>query len=147
MMSTYLTGITAEVARLIRQGGPCNLKPENSVTPFAALVEAVVYQQLNGKAAGAILDKLGLADRKLRIEVFPDVPRSMGLVDRAGPARGSVRVFHAHAGRAAGSKPRGLAPGGAAAPRMAGGSVSSWRKRSVVGRGGFSGASSVALTG
>src|SRR5690606_1745523 len=31
------------------------------------------------RAAGAILDKLGLANRKLRIEVSPDVPRGMGL--------------------------------------------------------------------
>jgi len=70
------------LARLIKKIGPCRLKPELRVSPFAALVEAVVYQQLNGKAAASILarvkalfpghkfprpeDFLGMPDERLR---------------------------------------------------------------------------------
>jgi hydroxymethylglutaryl-CoA reductase len=48
------------------------------------------------QAAGAILDKLGLADRRLRIEVFPDVPRSMGLGGSAALAVAIVRALDLH---------------------------------------------------
>jgi hydroxymethylglutaryl-CoA reductase len=48
------------------------------------------------QAAGAILDKLGLAERKLRIEVFPDVPRSMGLGGSAALAVAIVRALDLH---------------------------------------------------
>ncbi len=48
------------------------------------------------QAAGAILDKLGLSDRKLRIEVFPDVPRSMGLGGSAALAVAIVRALDLH---------------------------------------------------
>jgi len=48
------------------------------------------------QAAGAILDQLGLADRKLRIEVFPDVPRSMGLGGSAALAVAIVRALDLH---------------------------------------------------
>jgi len=48
------------------------------------------------QAAGAILDKLGLADRTLRIEVFPDVPRSMGLGGSAALAVAIVRALDLH---------------------------------------------------
>ena len=48
------------------------------------------------RAAGAILDKLGLATRKLRIEVFPDVPRGMGLGGSAALAVAIVRALDLH---------------------------------------------------
>jgi len=48
------------------------------------------------QAAGVILDKLGLADRKLRIEVFPDVPRGMGLGGSAALAVAIVRALDLH---------------------------------------------------
>jgi DNA-3-methyladenine glycosylase II len=43
------------MARLIRQAGPCTLKPEPRRTPFQSLVQAVAHQQLNGTAAATIL--------------------------------------------------------------------------------------------
>ncbi len=46
------------LARLIRRLGPCELRPEKAVSPFAALAEAIIYQQLNGKAASAILHRV-----------------------------------------------------------------------------------------
>jgi len=48
------------------------------------------------KAAGAILDQLGLADRRLRIEVFPDVPRGMGLGGSAALAVAIIRALDLH---------------------------------------------------
>lgn len=48
------------------------------------------------RAAGAILDRLGLTDRNLRIEVFPDVPRGMGLGGSAALAVAIVRALDLH---------------------------------------------------
>jgi len=48
------------------------------------------------KAAGTILDELGLHDRGIRIEVFPDVPRGMGLGGSAALAVAIVRALDLH---------------------------------------------------
>ncbi|MEZ5566343.1 MAG: mevalonate kinase [Gammaproteobacteria bacterium] len=48
------------------------------------------------QSAGAILDKLGLSDRTMRIEVFPDVPRGMGLGGSAALAVAIVRALDLH---------------------------------------------------
>jgi len=47
-------------------------------------------------AAGEILDKLGLGDRGMRIEVFPDVPRGMGMGGSAALAVAVVRAINQH---------------------------------------------------
>jgi DNA-3-methyladenine glycosylase II len=46
------------LARLVKQVGPCTLKPKNRRAPFEALVHAVVHQQLNGTAAKSILKRV-----------------------------------------------------------------------------------------
>jgi hydroxymethylglutaryl-CoA reductase len=48
------------------------------------------------RAAGAILDELGLASRGIRIEVFPDVPRAMGLGGSAALAVAIIRALDKH---------------------------------------------------
>jgi hydroxymethylglutaryl-CoA reductase len=48
------------------------------------------------RAAGAILDRLGITDRNLRIEVFPDVPRGMGLGGSAAIAVAIIRALDRH---------------------------------------------------
>ena len=48
------------------------------------------------QAAGAILDQLGLSNRTMRIEVFPDVPRGMGLGGSAALAVAIVRALDLH---------------------------------------------------
>jgi hydroxymethylglutaryl-CoA reductase len=48
------------------------------------------------RAAGAILDELGLSGRSMRIEVFPEVPRGMGLGGSAAMAVAIVRALDAH---------------------------------------------------
>ena len=44
--------------RLIEWAGPFTLKLASSLSPFEALLESIVYQQLHGKAAAAIHAKL-----------------------------------------------------------------------------------------
>ena len=46
------------LGRLIQRVGPMTLKPSPRQTPYQALVEAVVYQQLTGKAAATILGRV-----------------------------------------------------------------------------------------
>jgi DNA-3-methyladenine glycosylase II len=44
----------AKLAGLIDRAGPFTLKLEASISPFASLVESILYQQLHGKAAATI---------------------------------------------------------------------------------------------
>jgi DNA-3-methyladenine glycosylase II len=46
------------LGRLITRVGPCRLKPKVRRSPFETLVQSVVYQQLNGTAAGTILGRV-----------------------------------------------------------------------------------------
>jgi hydroxymethylglutaryl-CoA reductase len=48
------------------------------------------------RPAGVVLDKLGLSERSMRIEVFPEVPRSMGLGGSAAMAVAIVRALDKH---------------------------------------------------
>jgi hydroxymethylglutaryl-CoA reductase len=48
------------------------------------------------RPAGVMLDELGLSGRSMRIEVFPDVPRSMGLGGSAAMAVAIVRALDKH---------------------------------------------------
>ncbi len=50
------------------------------------------------RAAGVILDQLGLGDQPMRIEVFPDVPRGMGMGGSAALAVAIVRALDIHFG-------------------------------------------------
>ena len=48
------------------------------------------------RPAGVVLDQLGLSGRAMRIEVFPEVPRSMGLGGSAAMAVAIVRALDKH---------------------------------------------------
>lgn len=48
------------------------------------------------RPAGVVLDELGLSGRGMRIEVFPEVPRSMGLGGSAAMAVAIVRALDKH---------------------------------------------------
>jgi hydroxymethylglutaryl-CoA reductase len=48
------------------------------------------------KPSGVILQKLGLTDRAIRIEVFPNVPRAMGLGGSAAIAVAIIRALNEH---------------------------------------------------
>ncbi len=55
---TFLKKSDLKLGALIKQVGPFKLKPDNRQKPFEALVEAIVYQQLHGKAAATILGRV-----------------------------------------------------------------------------------------
>ena len=71
------------IARLLSAVGPPKLRPPQE-SPFAALVRAVVYQQLAGRAATAIHGRLiaamdGEADPKRLLALPPETLRAVGL--------------------------------------------------------------------
>ena len=79
------------LGRLIERVGPCTLKPEAGVSPFQALVRAIVYQQLSGKAAGTIYSRVlalfpgGRFPRPEQVLKTPD-----DAMHRAGMSRAKV---------------------------------------------------------
>ncbi len=54
----FLADIDADWRRLIEHVGPCNFQPRPEREPYEALIRAVAYQQLHGRAAEAILNRL-----------------------------------------------------------------------------------------
>lgn len=54
----HLSKVDKILARVIRRVGPVPRFPRERVSPYQALVEAVVYQQLTGKAAATILGRV-----------------------------------------------------------------------------------------
>ena len=46
------------LARVIQRVGPCRFRTRSKGTHFDALLRSIVYQQLSGKAAGTILDRV-----------------------------------------------------------------------------------------
>jgi len=55
---THLRASDAALARLIEAVGPFRLQPKTTASLFVALAEAIVYQQLTGKAAATIFARL-----------------------------------------------------------------------------------------
>lgn len=53
-----LAGRDRRMARLIERAGPFTLRPEKMQSPFQALLRAIVYQQLSGKAAATIFARV-----------------------------------------------------------------------------------------
>jgi DNA-3-methyladenine glycosylase II len=47
-----------KLGRLIAAAGPYTLRVKSSHSPFEALLESIIYQQLNGRAAATILGRL-----------------------------------------------------------------------------------------
>lgn len=72
------------LATMIRRVGPFALKTEKMASPFESLFKAIVYQQLNGKAAGTIFQRVK--------DLFPDPkkPTPEGLLKlKEKPLRGA----------------------------------------------------------
>jgi DNA-3-methyladenine glycosylase II len=51
---THLSAADPKLGRLIERAGPFTLRLASSQSPFEALVESIIYQQLHGKAAATI---------------------------------------------------------------------------------------------
>ena len=54
----YLKRTDPALARVIERVGPCRFEPRAKGTHFHALLRSIVYQQLSGKAASTILDRV-----------------------------------------------------------------------------------------
>jgi 3-methyladenine DNA glycosylase/8-oxoguanine DNA glycosylase len=54
----HLSRVDRQLARVIAHTGPCRLQQETTQSIFAALLESIVYQQLNGKVAATILSRV-----------------------------------------------------------------------------------------
>lgn len=54
----HLSKVDKVMARIIKERGSCTLTPKHAQSPYEALVESVVYQQLTGKAAATIYGRL-----------------------------------------------------------------------------------------
>ena len=54
----HLTKVDRKLARIIVKAGECRLQMETTQSIFEALLESIVYQQLNGKVAATILGRV-----------------------------------------------------------------------------------------
>jgi DNA-3-methyladenine glycosylase II len=74
-----------KLGRLIQRAGPFTLKLKSQHSPFEALLESIIYQQLHGAAAAAILKRLLTAFGELHpapehlLQAPDDLLRSCGL--------------------------------------------------------------------
>jgi len=50
----HLSHVDHKLARIIARSGPCRLQQETTQSIFEALLESIIYQQLNGKVAATI---------------------------------------------------------------------------------------------
>ena len=82
----HLSEADPRLGRLIARAGPFTLRPPPTQSLFAALVEAIVYQQLSGAAAATILRRIIALYRPRRfprpqdiLDTPPDRLRAAGL--------------------------------------------------------------------
>jgi 3-methyladenine DNA glycosylase/8-oxoguanine DNA glycosylase len=54
----HLSRVDRKLARIIAKSGPCGLQPERTQSIFEALLESIIYQQLNGKVAATITNRV-----------------------------------------------------------------------------------------
>jgi DNA-3-methyladenine glycosylase II len=54
----HLSAVDPKLGRLIEKAGPYTLRVSSGLSPFEALVESIIYQQLHGKAAATIHRRL-----------------------------------------------------------------------------------------
>jgi DNA-3-methyladenine glycosylase II len=53
----HIRKVDKKLARLIDRVGPFALKPEKIKDPYRCLMQTIIYQQLNGKAAATIMER------------------------------------------------------------------------------------------
>ena len=89
----HLAAADERLAALIARVGPCRLQIEKLGSPFAALTESIVYQQLTGKAAATIHGRLvGLFPRR-RVTPEAILDTHARRLRGAGLSRAKVRAL------------------------------------------------------
>jgi DNA-3-methyladenine glycosylase II len=81
-----LAATDPKLARFMELAGPCGLQLDDAESPFESLVEAIVYQQLHGKAAETIFNRVKaifaperFPSPRLLLEVPEELLRGAGL--------------------------------------------------------------------
>lgn len=80
-----LAAADPKLGEMIERAGPFRLRLKSQHSPFEALLESIIYQQLHGKAAAAILKRLLTAFGELHpapehlLQAPDDLLRSVGL--------------------------------------------------------------------
>ena len=69
----HLRARDRRLAKLIERAGPFRLRPAQMQSPFEALLESIVYQQLNGRVAATILARVVALFRPRRFPRAQDV--------------------------------------------------------------------------
>jgi 3-methyladenine DNA glycosylase/8-oxoguanine DNA glycosylase len=54
----HLSQVDRKLARIIAKSGPCRLQQETTQSIFEALLESIIYQQLNGRVAATITERV-----------------------------------------------------------------------------------------
>ena len=54
----HLSRVDRKLARIIAKSDPIGLQPETTQSIFEALLESIIYQQLNGKVAATITGRV-----------------------------------------------------------------------------------------
>src|SRR5215471_17615227 len=54
----HLSSVDKKLAKIIAKAGECRLQPEKTQSIFESLMEAIIYQQLHGKAAATIAGRV-----------------------------------------------------------------------------------------
>ena len=82
----YLAQADPKLGNLMQRAGPFTMRPQPTVSLFAALARSIVYQQLTGKAAATILGRVvqifgrrGFPTPRDILDVAPERLRAAGL--------------------------------------------------------------------
>ena len=111
----HLRRVDPELAAVIRAAGRCGLEPRLRHSPFEELLEAIVYQQLSGKAAATIYGRVRAlfpARRALAPASLLDTPDDV--LRRAGLSRNKAAAARDLAAKTL----EGIVPTAAALRRM-----------------------------
>ena len=54
----HLSRVDRQLGRIMTRSGPCRMGKETTTSIFAALLESIIYQQLNGKVAAVITSRV-----------------------------------------------------------------------------------------
>ncbi len=86
----HISRVDRQLARIIAGHGPCRLQQETTQSIFAALLESIIYQQLNGKVAATITARVKalfpentkrIRTRRGLVEGFPTPEQIMAAPD------------------------------------------------------------------
>lgn len=89
--AAFLSAADKHLARVIDEAGPFALRPQKLQSPFQALLRAIVYQQLSGKAAATILGRVtDLFPGRRGIQPQAMLDMSEILLRQAGMSRAKV---------------------------------------------------------